>query len=289
MYLPILLVGLLTVRLFGCAESLAYWPTRGETVPHLAVEEVWFESADGTRLHGWYIAPTVDRSDGGPAPAVLHMHGNAGKIGDHVDFSAFLRDSGIGVFIFDYAGYGASDSRGPIRRDGVLADTRAALAYLRAREDVDPERVGVYGFSLGGCFALAIAAEDEEVTSVATLSTFSSWKGAASDFVPVLGGWLMPSGLEPLDAVERLGDREYLIIHGTSDRIVRHRHSVILRDAATEAGVDVEYLSVDGADHNYILDTHPESAAAITGFFERTLGVQAADDTGAEAEADANE
>lgn len=266
------LAGGVLVRVFGCVESLAYWPVRGETTPHLPVEEVWFEAEDGVRLHGWWLEP-LGYEPGDRVPAVLHVHGNAGKLGDHVDNAAFLRRSGMGVLVFDYAGYGASESRGSIRRGDVLKDTRAALRYLRQRLDVDGERVGVYGFSLGGCFALAAVAEDVGVRSVATLSTFSTWKGAASDFVPLVGGWLMPSGLEPVDSVRGVGERQYLILHGTADGIVRHRHSVILRDAALEAGVDVRYMSFEGADHNSILLTHVAARDAITSFFVETLGV----------------
>jgi len=93
-------------------------------------------------------------------------------------------------------------------------------------------------------------------------------------------------GREGIGKVMVDGDRRpYLVGHGTVDAFGRHRHSVILRDAAEDAELDVEYLSVDGADHNSILFTHPRSADTIADFFERTLGVAGA----AEAELGANE
>ena len=94
--------------------------------------------------------------------AILHVHGNAGHVANHAEFSAFLTQAGFHVLVFDYRGYGRSDDGGRLTRAKLVADTHAALDYLLRRDDVDPERIGMLGYSLGGVIGLAAAAEREE-------------------------------------------------------------------------------------------------------------------------------
>ena len=71
-----------------------------------AIREVWLDSADGTKIHAWYLP-----SDG--ATGAIHFsHGNGGNL-SHRDASIrMLRDSfHRSVFIYDYPGYGKSDGR----------------------------------------------------------------------------------------------------------------------------------------------------------------------------------
>lgn len=258
------------VRLSGCAESLAYYPSREAFVTPPGVEDVRFESADGTRLHGWFI-PAADADPAAPGPAILHVHGNAGNISTHESFSSFFARHGFSVFLFDYRGYGRSEEKGPLRRGALLADTEAALAALRARPEVDPERIGVYGVSLGGVFALAAAAGDPGVRAVATVSAFSSWVGIARDLNPLLGPILMRPGLDPADAAARLGDRPYLIVHGLRDEIVSPRHAEVLAEAARDAGVATTVWTDPAGDHNTMIQTNPVARQQLIDFFARGL------------------
>ena len=117
----------------GCMERLFYLPTSGPTdpPPGLEAETVWFESADGTRLHGWFL-PAAGPPDGGGAPAILFVHGNAGNLEGHVGFVEHLPAEGFSVLCFDYRGYGRSEGRAR-RRGPLLEDAEAALDALLAR------------------------------------------------------------------------------------------------------------------------------------------------------------
>lgn len=259
------------VRLAGCAERLAYWPSREGFVTPGGYEDVWIESPEGVRLHGWFM-PAFGIKRGERAPAILHVHGNAGHVGVHDSFSDFLTLEGFHVLIFDYRGYGRSDDRGPLRRGALLRDTQAALAYLLSREDVDPDRVGVLGVSLGGGFALHAAAGEARVRAVATLSAFSSWSGIAGDAVPVLGALLMGSGVDGVDAAGMLGARPYLVMHGEADEIVPVRHARVLYDAARAAGVRAELWTLAGGDHNNVVQSSPEARTHLADFYRAELG-----------------
>lgn len=264
---------MIITRITGWVESLAYLPSREPFETPRAVEDVYFNSADGTRLHAWFI-PATDADPNHPGPAILHVHGNAGNVSSHESFSRFFTQHGFSVFLFDYRRYGRSDDRGPLRRHALLQDTEAALKTLEARPDVDSTRIGVYAVSLGGAFALHAAVADPTVRAVATVSAFSSWAGVANDVAPILGAILMRPGLDPQVAAAKLGARPYLIIHGEADEIVNPRHADILAKAARDAGVDVTVWTDPTGDHNNMIQTSPAARQQLIDFFTRNLGAR---------------
>ncbi len=161
--LALLIVVVFLLRIFNVFESYAFYvPARTGAQPPAHVEPVTFTS-DGLTIQGWFI-PAPGSSQANPAPAVLHCHGNAGDMGSHIDYAEFITSAGVSVLMFDYRGYGDSESGGPIRsRHAFMRDTRAAFEHLRTRADVDRSRLGVYGVSLGANFAAALAAEDQDI------------------------------------------------------------------------------------------------------------------------------
>ena len=269
-------VVVIPLRTTGCMERLFYYPTRAETLPPPELdgaESVWFDSADGTRLHGWFI-PAEGGTAGLAAATILHVHGNAGNIESHVWFTEFLPGAGFNLFIFDFRGYGRSE--GAARRRGpLIADTHAAVDALLARPDVDPARLGMYAQSLGGAIGLNVMAERRELGSCVAVSSFASWRDIAADSVgggrsgPIsrlLARVLIRDDHRPDVAISRI-DRPVLVIHGTDDRIVPARHGRRL----AEAGPTAELVELDGGDHNGMRTTNPEIDRLVIEFFRRTL------------------
>src|SRR4030067_1124309 len=99
-------------------ESQIFFPDRflictpAEAV--LDFDDVWFDTSDGVRLHGWLV-PAKENS-----PLMLFCHGNAGNISHRVDNIRRLHDMGLSVMIFDYRGYGRS--HGKISEAGFYLD-----------------------------------------------------------------------------------------------------------------------------------------------------------------------
>ncbi len=115
----------------------------------LAFEEVLFAARDGVQLHGWFVP-------GDSEVTWLWFHGNAGNISHRLDNLRRLRDElGVGVFLFDYRGYGRS--RGTPSEEGTYLDAEAALAYLRSRDGVDVDRIVYFGRSVGAAVAVELA------------------------------------------------------------------------------------------------------------------------------------
>jgi uncharacterized protein len=286
----LVLVGLLLIlRLSGCMEHLFYHPTAGPTpAPNLpGAELVTFQSRDGTKLCGWFIpAPAGANAiaDGGSrAATILHAHGNAGNINDHIWFTEFLLQApplGFNLFIFDYRGYGQSEgsarTRGPL-----IADMHAALDYLLTRGDVHPQRLGMYGQSLGGSIGLNVMAERKEIRCAVIESAFTSWRDMAACAVGGSGqpawwcqslAWMLIPDTHRADrAIARItaeSNRPILIVHGDADTIIPVTHGRQLKAAG---GDNVQLIEYPGGNHNTLRETHPEMERTVIEFFRAHL------------------
>ena len=134
-------------------RTLRWSPAEAE----LPYEDVYLETADGETVHGWYLPPTPDPA-AGPVPRrhVLFFHGNGGNISGRPRTLALLHGFGVGVLAIDYRGYGQSSGRPS--EHGTLLDAEAAWAHLLEDRGLSPGDIVVYGRSLGGAVAMALAA-----------------------------------------------------------------------------------------------------------------------------------
>ena len=146
---------------FVFAAALGYATThvgRAEVPPNhlgVAAEDVSFETADGLTLHGWYV-PSRNGA------AVIAFPGRNGPQKP----ARFLARHGYGVLLFDRRGEGVSDGEPNAWGWGGEADIKAAVAYLRQRPDVEPDRIGGIGLSVGGEMMIEAAAETPQLRAV---------------------------------------------------------------------------------------------------------------------------
>lgn len=217
----------------------------------LTYEEVSFTSSDGTMLTGWFI-PAVGAARG----TVIHFHGNAENMTSHFGFVSWLPAAGFNLFVFDYRGYGMST--GHPGRTGIYEDSRAALAFLRSRRDIDPSKLLVLGQSLGGAQAIAVVGGGERkgVRAVAIDSTFFSYRSIVRDkiaAIPLLANFKNPLSrlligdqLSPADYVAGIAPIPLLLIHGTADEVIPFPHAEMLLD---RAGQPKTLWRIDGGSH----------------------------------------
>lgn len=130
----------------------AYVPAPNLGAPY---EEVSFETSDGLTLRGWYI-PSKNRA------AVISFPGRKGPQGP----ARMLARHGYGVLLFDRRGEGESDGDPNAFGWSGEKDVYAAAAFLRSRSEVDPERIGAVGLSVGGEMLIQAAAESDEVKAI---------------------------------------------------------------------------------------------------------------------------
>ncbi len=138
--------------------------TRTPAEVGLEYEDVSFPATDGVMLRGWFIP-----AEKTPAPTVVWVHGwpwnrlgnAAGQVpwpDREVDFlpcTKGLHDGGFNVLMFDLANHGESDARPPLTYGPWESrDVAGAMAFLRARDEVVPDRIGAIGTSAGGSTVL---------------------------------------------------------------------------------------------------------------------------------------
>ncbi len=204
----------------------------------LASKDIQFVSGDGKRLHGWYF-PSPQKG-----PVVLFCHGNAGNISHRLDNIQGLRSWGLGVFIFDYRGYGRSE--GSPSEKGIYEDGLSAYDYLVRVEGVSPDEIVVFGRSLGGAVALEIGLE-RKVRALIIESAFTSLRDMAKAmplFRPVSA--LMPVHYNNIAKISSV-HVPILVFHGTQDELVPFSMAEALFDAAAEPK---SFYPIQGAGHN---------------------------------------
>src|SRR5436190_9401153 len=127
-------------------------------------EKVEFDSLDGHQLGGWFV-PGPD-PDAAPWPTVLLVHGYGSYKEQMVGYARILRAGGFATLMFDMEGSGLRTGQAVTLGFKERWSVMGAARYLRTRPDVDPERIGALGVSMGAATAIMAAAEDPTIKAV---------------------------------------------------------------------------------------------------------------------------
>ena len=250
------LIGVAVALVLGCVafvyglrqlESLmTFHPARmtaqESKSPAEGAEIVWFNSADGTRLNGWFF-----ESQSKPAIAtIIFCHGNGGNISSVGWMGQRFAKHGFNVLLFDYRGYGASE--GVVADEsGLYADGDAAVAYVVNNKNVRPEQIILYGHSLGTTVVADVASR-RNYGAVVLESGLSSASSVAATALPWLPAWLHFLGRNRFESARKLANVEspILIAHGDPDETIPTDEGRRLFAAANEPK---KLLIVPGAGH----------------------------------------
>ena len=210
-----------------------------EELSGLCLEDVWFESLDGTRLHGWFVRPqgNVSRNP------VLFAHGRAGNVSSYKDkLFTFVRQTQANVFLFDYRGYGKSD--GYPTEEGLYCDVQAGRDWLARRAGVDPSEVLLMGRSLGAAAVIDLAAR-QGGKALIIQSSFTSTPDVLKHHTHgILNGSRM---MTCFNSECKIGayTGPVFISHSTEDRALPYAQGVRLAEAATRAS-RVVFMELSG-------------------------------------------
>ena len=134
------------------ATARVYVPS--PSIVGLTFENVYIKSKDSVRLHVFFVKQATEALTS-TSPTVLYLHGNAGNIGHRLmNVKGLVQLLGCNVCLLEYRGYGHSD--GTPSEEGLYLDAQAGLDFLVGRPDVDPNKIVVFGRSLGTHFHLSI-------------------------------------------------------------------------------------------------------------------------------------
>lgn len=222
-------------------------------------ESITFFSRDGLKLVGALFGGTNGAT-------IILLHGFSRSKEQMLPHAAFLNHAGFNVLLFDFRASGQSEGGFITFGQKEQYDLEGAVKFLKNRSDIDSQRIGIFGFSMGGAVAVLKSAEIPEVKAIVLDSTFSRMKEVIQrnfreylphiPFFPI--GYLvlvcirLRTGvyfphINPVRAIGRLTPRPVLIIHGTRDEKIPTRHAEELMHSAKG---DVSVWIIPGADHH---------------------------------------
>ena len=239
-----------------------------------AYENVTFRTGDGLMLRGWYV-PSKNGA------AVIAAPGRAGSQRP----ARVLIRHGYGVLLFDRRGEGESGGDPNAFGWDADKDMNAAVAYLQQRPDVDRNRIGGIGLSVGGETLLQTAAESDGLKAVVADGAGSrslreelvrpgsgKWGEIPTSLVITAGTMLFSNHAAPPNLkrlVGRIAPRPVLFIYGEHDQDN-------VRDLTPSyyavAGEPKAIWEVPGASHTGGIDTKPHAyERRVIAFFDHAL------------------
>jgi fermentation-respiration switch protein FrsA (DUF1100 family) len=190
---------------------------------------------------------------------LLFSHGNAEDIGQNEDFFELANQHGLGVFAYDYRGYGLSD--GKPGEKNTYQDITAAWQYLTETLQIPPQRIIILGRSVGSGPSVWLATQ-KPAAGLILESPF------VSAFRVVTKYNILP--FDPYDNLSRIKNVRcpVLIIQGREDEVVGFWHGPVLYEAANEPKMN---FWVEDAGHNDLLWVAGEEYWKTLGRFKEML------------------
>jgi uncharacterized protein len=233
------LVLLVLLRFFE--SRLIYFPGNQRTLTPppaslgLPIERVRLPTADGITLVSWVIRSELDST----GPWLLICHGNAGNLSefDRPVHYAGLRQLGLNLLVFDYRGYGESSGRPS--ENGLYRDAEAAYRYLREKRDIPPDRIVVFGHSLGSAVAVDLASRVPSAGLIldGALTSVIDRGQELYPYIPVR--WIAGSRFNSIEKISRVRVPK-LFLHARGDEVIPLAHGRRLFEAALQPKTFVE-------------------------------------------------
>lgn len=224
-------------------------------------EEVFLPTADGGRIHGWFVPAREAQG------TVLFFHGNAGNMAHRLDTIAVLHNWRLNVFLIDYRGYGNSSGRP--NEKALYHDADAAWRFLTEQKRISANRIVIFGRSLGSAVAAHLAARFDPAGVIVESGFVSIPEIAAGIYrwfpVRLLSRNHFPT-LENVKAVRC----PILVAHSREDDLIPFDHGERLFEAAGEPKF---FLEMRGTHNDCVSATGVSYERAIRSFLHETLAV----------------
>ena len=220
----------LAIALYLGQSNLVFMPSKDviETPEILSIkfENIQITTRDNVNLDSWFV-PAKDNDLVGKG-VILFCHGNGGNISNRISYLPIFRELGLATFLFDYRGYGKSG--GTPTEEGTYADVEVAWQYLTQERQIPPQKIIIYGESLGGAIASYLAQKisqpngNNNAGGLVLASTFTSISDRAAELYPFMPIRFLSRF--SYNSIERLPSIKIpvLVIHSIDDEIIPFHH-----------------------------------------------------------------
>lgn len=240
---------------------------------NLPEEEVTLTTEDGLRLSAWFIEAPSTKG------ALIVLHGYPTEKSDMLFIASELYPD-FTLLLLDMRSFGGSEGTRTTFGIEERRDVRAGVDFIFSR---GYERVGVFGFSVGGAVAIIAATEDKRITAVASYASFSDLKTLGEKAYSNLGVlkkpmtqlmllWARivfgesPRDISPLKAAERL-NIPILLVHSKDDETIPFAHALRLKGALS-ANKEAEFYFLEEGLHGTLPS---EFYTKLTAFFKKSF------------------
>ena len=226
---------------------MSFVPRGGSTPPPAGFHSIEIFAEDGTKLSGWATEIPPE------GPVFLYFCGNAGNLSDREELMARGAAADLAIVAFDYRGTG--ESHGRATESNVYGDAIEIHGHVTQVLAVDPQRIVLWGHSIGGAVAAELASR-RPTAGLVLEGTFRSGLVMAKRILPFLPvSWLMTYRFDNETSMGRLRCPVFLI-HGSDDLTIPAEDSEHLYTLGSN---EKEMWIVEGADHNDIYEVAGDS------------------------------
>lgn len=222
----------------------------------VSFETVWLEAEDSVRLHAW-------RLDSAASPYwLIYFHGQGETVARYLPLTTKLHGLGYNVLSPEYRGYGLSEGRPS--EAGLYRDARAAYRYLLA-EGVQPQRVILYGYSLGTGVAVDLASQVE--VGALILEAPYTTLGAVANAVYRVPPTLLQNRFDSASKIAR-ASAPTVFIHARDDKLIAPEQARVLHTLVRGPSL---FLEIRGGHAGMLEHAQAETLARLKAFLDRVL------------------
>ncbi len=269
---------IITIKMFRNTKKPHQKTPKHRNIPF---EEIHFPTQNNRTLYGWWI-PAKDGN--GKMPTLILVHGWGRNVERMLPYIQSLYGNGFHMLAFDSRNHGSSD---PDQFSSMIKfgeDIQAAIDYALTRPEVDPERIGVLGLSIGGAASIYAAAHDPRIKSAVTVGAFAhpgevmheGFRKGKIPYFPLVWllfkyvEWRIGARLNDIAPMQQIKNTraQILLVHGDKDTVVPIEQAKKLYAAADPQNVQLWIMPGRGHSDCH---RHPEFWPRLKKFLDTTL------------------
>jgi pimeloyl-ACP methyl ester carboxylesterase len=248
----------------------------------LDFEDIYFQNDNGEVLHAWWLR-NLNNHQETLSPTLIMLHGWNRNCQRMLPYLEHLHELPMNILVIEGRGHGENSKNTFISQVGFGQDISAALNWLVLQPEVNVQRIGVLGHSIGAAATIYASYKDPRISAFIADSSYAHPKEIINRFLRHLHipffpiGWLMQQYIQirlgttfdkvaPENVITKM-HKPGLLIHGDKDQVVPVDDAKRIQGKALG---NVESWIAEGYHHSNTTE-HPDFPEIVRNFIQRTL------------------